>query len=298
MPCYSPLKGFKPLSNLDGGRLVFNTKKALNPDNPTIVPCGVCIGCRIDRSRDWAARCSHEAQMHKENCFITLTFSDENLPEDYSVHVRTLQLFLKKLRKSLPQKIRFFACGEYGDTTLRPHYHALLFGHDWDDKKLWRTTQSGQALYTSEKLTALWGYGHCTSGTVTYQSAAYCARYAMKKITGEKSADHYTRIHPVTKKVVTVQPEFCTQSRRPGVGNAWFERYKSDAFPSDFIIVDGKPHPVPKFYAKKLAEEELEAIKRQRRRNALPRKHDNTPARLRVRETVKASRLAQLKREL
>jgi len=299
MPCYHPIKGFRPLSNLDGGRLVFNSAKALNPNNPVSIPCGNCIGCRVDRSREWAVRCQHEASMHEANCFITLTYADEHLPEDYSVHVRTFQLFMKKLRNNVPDtKIRFFACGEYGDLNLRPHYHALLFNHDWSDKILFQKTQSDSLLYTSELLSSLWPHGFATSGDVTYQSAAYVARYVMKKINGERAADHYQRIHPITGKLVKVEPEFCVQSRRPGIGAAWFDKYKGDAFPSDFIIVDGKQHPVPKFYAKKLAEEELTTVKRTRKKNALPRKKDATPERLRVREEVKSQSLKQLQRKL
>lgn len=314
VPCYSPLKAYRPLSDLDGGRLVFNAQKAKNPDNPTTVPCGQCIGCRVDRSRDWAMRCYHEAQMHPLNTFINLTFNDEHLPEDYSVHVKTWQLFMYKLRQSLPQKIRFFACGEYGDLNLRPHYHALIFNHIFPDQKFYKKTPQQHNLYTSETLTALWGHGFCTIGDVNYQSAAYVARYIMKKINGHKSVEHYTRIHPLTGLPVTCEPEFCVQSRRPGIGATWFDKFKSDAFPSDFLIVDGKKHPVPKFYLRKLQKEEPPAptstyfkeqralesnrIKRARHVNALPRKADNTPERLAVREIIKKSKLKTLKREL
>lgn len=300
MTCYHPLKAYRPLSNLDGGRLVFNSKKALNPDNPVVIPCNVCIGCRIDRSRDWALRCTHEAQMHLgNNAFITLTYSDDHLPEDYSVSVRTWQLFMYRLRKSLgSNKIRFFACGEYGDQTLRPHYHALIFNHCFPDKQLFKKTPQGHNIYTSKSLEKIWPYGLPTVGDVTYQSAAYTARYIMKKISGDNAPEHYTRIHPLTQKIVTVQPEFCVQSRRPGLGDSWFQKFKGDAFPSDFLIVDGKKHPVPKFYAKKLTEEELTPIKRRRKKDSLPRKSDNTRERLAVRETVKLSAINQLKRKL
>lgn len=235
--------------------------------------------------------------MHPRNCFINLTFDDEHLPEDYSVNVRHLQLFMKKLRDRFPHKIRFYACGEYGPLNLRPHYHAILFNHDFEDKVLWQTTDRGDRLYTSKLLEEIWGHGFCTLGDVTYQSAGYVAQYCMKKINGDRASTHYIRTHP-RGYVVTVKPEFSVQSRRPGIGTTWFEKYKTDAFPSDFLVIEGKPHSVPSFYTKKLQEEELTKIKRRRKKNALPRKADNTPARLRVRETVKASRLSTLKREL
>lgn len=151
MTCYSPMKAFRPLSKEDGGRLVFNTKKALNPHNPVTIPCGHCIGCRIDRSRDWAIRCSHEAQLHEQSAFITLTYDDDHLPADFSVHVKTWQLFMYRLRDSLPQKIRFFACGEYGDTTQRPHYHALIFNHSFPDKTHFKKTSQGHPISLSPR---------------------------------------------------------------------------------------------------------------------------------------------------
>lgn len=309
MVCYSPMKAYRPLSNLDGGRLVFNPKKALNPDNPISIPCSVCIGCRADRSGDWAMRCLHEAQMHPRNCFINLTYDDDNLPDTYSVHVRVMQLFMKKLRKKYPHKIRFYLCGEYGPENLRPHYHAILFNHDFDDKTLWKKTPQGHNLYLSAELTKIWGYGFVTLGDVTYQSAGYVAQYCMKKINGDRAAHHYLRTHPRTQEIVKVEPEFALQSRMPGIGSTWFDKYKNDCFPSDFLVVDGKQHRVPAFYLKKLEEEpadkfklskktEHQKIKRKRSINALPRKADNTPARLRVREIVKKSRMSTLKREL
>ncbi|QCQ84898.1 replication initiator protein [Blackfly microvirus SF02] len=298
MPCYHPLKGFTPLSKDNGGRLVFNTRYALNPHNPITIPCNVCTGCRIDRSRDVAARAMHEAQMHRQNSFITLTFDNAFLPEDYSVQKRTFQLFMKKLRKQLPQKIRFLGVGEYGDEELRPHYHALIFGHDWDDKILWKKNPQGDPLFVSEKLTAIWGFGHCTTGEVNYTTAGYCSRYTMKKITGDRALSHYLRTHPLSKQVVKCEPEFSLSSRRPGLGGTWFAKYHTDVFPSDFIVVNGKEHSVPRYYTKKLEEKALEKIKRKRKKSMLGQKANNTPARLRVREQVKLAAMSTLKRTL
>lgn len=249
-------------------------------------------------------RCMHEAQLCQQNCFITLTFADEHLPEDYSVHVRTWQLFMKKVRKHYePKKIRFYACGEYGEANLRPHYHAILFNHDFTDKRLWKTDRAGNRLYTSKELTELWGFGHCTTGDVTFESAAYVARYVMKKLTvsgdGQHVVDHYyTRIHPVTKQAVRVQPEFCVSSRRPGLGAPWLERYKTDVYPSDFVVSRGMKMAPPRFYDQKLTEEELTELKRHRKLNSHRFKADNTKERLAVRETVKKSKLSLLKRTL
>lgn len=244
-------------------------------------------------------RCVHESQLHQDNCFITLTFSNEHLPENYSVNVRDWQLFMKRFRKKYPnKKLRSFACGEYGETNLRPHYHAIIFGHDFNDKVPFKKSPSGEMIYTSPTLAELWPFGHSSIGNVTFESAAYVARYVMKKITGNQADDHYTRQHPVTGKLHRVQPEFVTQSRRPGLGAPWLERFKSDVYPSDFVIVRGQKMRPPKFYDRKLTEEEIEKIKRRRMANGLKHREDNTPPRLQTREIVQQARVKMLKRKL
>ena len=248
--------------------------------------------------------------MHPQNCFLTLTYSDDQLPDDYSINVEILKLFVKRLREHVryhtKKEIRFFAAGEYGDRFQRPHYHLLVFNHDFSDKIL-HTKKNNIPLYTSPQLSKLWPFGFATIGQVNYQTAAYCARYTMKKIGGDTAADHYTRVHPVTGKIHLVKPEFSTSSRRPGIGAIWLQKYKSDVFPSDFLIVDHKRHPVPKFYLKKLAEEEQRQIKRKRgasmatkgaKPETIERAWNNTTARLKVREEVFAAKISTLKRDL
>lgn len=307
------MKAYRPLSNIDGGRLVFNPAKALNPNNPITLPCDQCIGCRIARSQEWATRCYHESQMHPQNCFLTLTFSDEHLPENYSVAKRDTQLFVKRLRKSLGSKqIRFFANGEYGDQRDRPHYHLLIFNHDFNDKLLHSTCpHTDQKLYTSEHLSKLWTFGHSSTGAVTYQSAGYVARYILKKINGDLAADHYMRQHPLNKTWNRVEPEYITQS--DNIGYTWFQKYKSDCFPSDFLVVDGRQTRVPRYYDNLLKQEEqprpekkffqalntpLHRIKKRRKADSRSHAEDHTPARLRVREFCKTTQLTRLKRNL
>lgn len=239
--------------------------------------------------------------MHPDNCFVTLTFDDKNLPDDYGVHVRDLQLFFKKLRKSLGgKKIRLFACGEYGSEEIqkyRPHYHSIIFNHDFSDKTKFKK-ENGHWLYTSKALSKLWPQGFATTGDVTYQSAAYVARYTIDKVNGDMAPAHYVRQHPVTKLLHQVRPEFMVCSRRPGIGRTWFDKYKSDVFPSDFLVVEGKKVPVPRFYTQLLEEDEAKQIKRARKRQSNTRRADNTPARLKVRELVLKARLTRLKRTL
>lgn len=241
--------------------------------------------------------------MHPENCFLTLTYNDKNLPDDFSINVRTHKLFMKSLRASVGKPIRFFGCAEYGEDDLspfegnRPHYHYLIFNYRPTDLVLFKTENENK-IYTSQKIQNVWKYGFSTVGNVTYSSAAYCARYTTKKIGGDKAAAHYTRIHPITGNVCQVQPERSFQSNRPGIGDAWFNTFKSDVYPSDTCIVDGRTHPVPKFYVKKLAEEESHELKIRRKLKANKHREDNTSARLKVRETVATARATQLKRTI
>lgn len=306
MTCFYPVKAFRSRerSETGGFTVTFNATKALIEGSSFAVPCGRCIGCRLDRAQDWAVRCMHEAQMHPENCFLTLTYDNKNLPDDYSIDVRTHQLFLKRLRESVPNKIRFFACGEYGsddlslsETPQRPHYHYLIFNYRPYDLKLY-SKKNNNPLYTSEKIQSLWSFGFSTVGNVTYESAAYCARYTLKKIGGDMADDYYTRVHPLTGKIVRVAPESMWSSRRPGIGDAWYEKFKSDVYPSDFVVVEGRKHAVPKYYTKKLAEEERNKIKRRRKLLSNKRRADNTPARLKVREKVLLAKTSVLKREV
>lgn len=300
MTCFHPIRAFRSRTRSASGGygITFNATKALIEGSSLHVPCGKCIGCRINRSKSWAVRCMHEAQLHKENCFVTLTFNNQNLPEDYSVHVEDVQKFVKRLRfKYRTKKIRTFAAGEYGDKDLRPHYHLLIFNWSPPDLKLF-STKNNQKLYTSQILQTLWPYGFSTVGSLTYQTAAYTARYVMKKVGGNMAAEHYLRIHPLTGKLNQVQPEFATQSNKPGIGAGWYDKFKTDIYPSDFVIVDGKKHPVPKYYINKLSEEEKKKNLRGRQASARIQRADNTPARLKVREEVLEDKLKVLKREI
>lgn len=278
---------------------------------PENIPCGQCVGCRMTKADEWATRLWHENQTHDASTFVTLTFSDEHLPADGSIRVRDIQLFIKRLRKHLGHgRVRYFACGEYGDDNLRPHYHAILYGFDFEDRYPWRKSQSGHVCYRSPTLERLWPFGHCEIGTVTRESLGYVARYVLKKVTGQPAADHYKRVNQVTGEIHQVQPEFITMSTRPGIGAAWYTRFKGDAFPSDFVIVDGEKKPIPRYYDKKLkAEFEGQSvvgssashpvrILYERRQRAFKHKADQTPERLAVREELQQLRVNKLKRDL
>lgn len=274
-------------------------------DKTITVPCGACIGCRIDRSRMWAIRCVHESKLHDWNCSLTLTYDDDHLPNDLSLRKIDVQKFIRSLRDK-GYTFRYFAVGEYGDDSRRPHYHILMFGVDFhEDRKRHKKSKAGHQMYTSATVTDTWGKGHCLIGSLTYASAAYAARYVMKKQTGqsEKAMQHemYTRYDSITGEVWQVVPEFLLMSRNPGLGSGWYDKYKKDAFPSDYLIFEGKKHPVPRYYLSKLEKEKednAKAIKLKRKDARRETKADNTPERLYVRETVKKSQLNQLSRGL
>jgi len=303
MACFHPWKAYRKRPDKDGkGGITQDSRLAINSTHQVTLPCGQCIGCRMDRSKDWATRITHEASLHKANAFVTLTYADAHLPLDLSVSVEAVQKFMKRLRRASGRGIRFFACGEYGERNWRPHYHLAIFGTDWiSDRYAWRRSSSGELLYRSPALESHWPFGHSEIGTLTTASAGYVARYIMKKVGGEQALEHYKRVHPLTGEVVQCRPEFITMSNKPGLGGEWYDRFKGDAFPSDFVIVEGERRSIPRYYTKKLvAESALAAlvVKGARAARANRQADNNTPDRLAVRETVQILKAERLVREL
>lgn len=241
----------------------------------------------------------HEKSQHERNCFVTLTFAEEHYPVSGSIDPRDLQLFMKRLRKQIyPDKVRFFACGEYGDKTGRAHYHALLFGYDPPDKTHWETTKQGHKLYLSKSLQECWPYGLAPIGALTYQSAAYTARYAMKKIGGEQAASHYLRVHPYHGFTTRVRPELLLMSRRPGLGQGWFEKHGRETFTHDSVIVDGRESRPPRFYFNQLSEEEKTRITKTRTEAAKAAAKPDTFNNYSARTEVRASKMSTLQRKI
>lgn len=170
MPCYKPNQVWQPK---EGGQVLWTEPPFYYYYKQITIPCGQCIGCRLERSRQWAMRCVHESKLYTYNSFITLTYNNESLPANGSLDKTHYQKFMKRFRKQHPKKtIRFYMCGEYGDQTLRPHYHAIIFNHHFDDRKHHNTIK-GNKLYKSDILQETWGKGHCLIGDVTFESAAY-----------------------------------------------------------------------------------------------------------------------------
>lgn len=197
--------------------------------------CGVCRDCRLHRAREWAIRCYHEGQLHQDSCFVDLTFADE----PPTVCKRDLQLFFKRLRKSLPGiKIRYFAVGEYGEKFSRPHYHVVIFGWRPHDLYPHKRSAKGTLLYRSPHLEKVWTAGHVTVSDLSAEAAGYAARYSMKKIIGDRAEEHYGGR----------EPEFNVSSQ--GLGKGWIEKHWRDVFRDDFVVFKGKQCPVPRYYFK------------------------------------------------
>lgn len=298
MVCYHPLTAFYgPVNKKTGKRTIvfdntLNFKKGINKDNILLLPCGQCIGCRLEKSRKWAIRCVHEATQHAHNCFITLTYNDDNLPLDLSLNKRHYTLFMKRLRKKFGDGIRFFACGEYGSLYQRPHYHAILFGFDFPDKQFFKY-KHGTILYRSPTLEKLWPYGFSTVGTVTFESCAYVARYCLKKVTGDKADDYYHGR----------QPEYVVMSRRPGIARDWIDEYLTDVYPHDYVVIRGGIKCKPPRYYDKIYDDvtgNLEAIKENRKIKAkvLQARDGDIWERLPVKEALQKLKAEKLVRPL
>lgn len=289
MTCYSPLKGFRGPFNKNGKQpLVFSRGSARNRVPVSmLIPCGQCIGCRLKYSRCWAIRCIHEAQLNTRNCFITLTYDKEHLPSDRGLRLEDFQLFMKRLRKRFPRPkkvkgqvqpkgISYFHSGEYGENFGRPHYHAILFNFDFLDRVFLKNTSSGFPIYTSELLSKLWGKGYVSVADVSFSSAAYIARYVLKKVTGKDSEEFYRTFDSVTGEIVVLRKEYGTMSRNPALGKEWLEQYMSSVYPRDSVVVKtpkgykefGPPRYYDNLYEEKFGSEAFLELKKDRLRKA------------------------------
>lgn len=253
-----------------------------------MVPCGVCPTCRLEQSKEWAMRCMMEAGDWENNWFITLTYDDEHKPYDEQrtskkgityeddgtwngyLEKKDFSGFMKRLREKWSREydhegIRFFACGEYGGKTKRPHYHAIIFNLPIEPKelKIVKVTQNGDVLYTHPEIERLWGKGIISLGAVTLESAAYVARYSMKKRTGKHADDWYAQQGQT--------PEFTLMSRRPGIARNYYERKKEEMYQNDEIQI-GKMKRHPPRYFDKLYDidypSDMEKVREQRKKSA------------------------------
>ncbi len=238
MPCFHPIE-------VAIRRKSLYTKRGIN--DLQVVPCGNCVGCRAEQGRQWAVRMMHEARMHESSCFITLTLDDEQLNENRELCPKDFSGFVKNLRKTQKRRISFFGCGEYGEITSRPHYHAVCFGIEFLDRDIGFDT-SRPDVWRSKTLADVWGRGLVEGGTVTMASASYVAGYIRKKV---RKKD-YVRANPLTGELL--EPEFSRMSLRPAIGKRWIEKHWRDVYPRDYVVIDGLEAKPPRYYDKRMDE--------------------------------------------
>lgn len=340
MACYAPIQAYRTRRKTENGKavIVFNRKEAGKAYECIELPCGKCIGCRLDKSKDWALRCVNEASLYHDNCFITLTYDEQNIDKLGSLNKDDFRNFMKRFRKhyngldavgkakgGVHYPIRYFHCGEYGEQFSRPHHHACIFNFDFEDKELY-SIRNNVPLYRSELLERLWSkeidprnsrcyddeklfeshgkyyakLGYCTVGHVTFESAAYVARYVTKKMYGDKAKAHYAVVDEETGEIKGYrEPEYCSMSRRPGIGRNWIEKFNKDIFTKDAFVHNGKTFSSPRYYDtvyERLHLEDFENVKRKRMSHALDNVQDKTVARRLSRHKVKLAQSKQLKR--
>lgn len=302
MVCFNPMKAYHSATvNAETGKrpLTFAGHRQWAPMEGALqtLPCGECAGCRAERAEGWGIRCTHEAQMHALGSggrgaeFWTLTYDNEHLPLDNSIHKVVVSKFMRKFRKWFRKhvsadkevKFKFLGVGEYGDRKGRAHFHILVFGHAFSDRRIWKH-ENNYKVWISETLTELWGNGFVTMCDVNYNTATYCAAYSQKKVRGKRAVRAYRRRSPVDGKWYEVEPEFMLTSK--GIGESWFKKYKESVFPHDYVVINHKKKKPPRYYEKMLSEAELEEVKKARREKARLKEADRTPARLAVREQL------------
>lgn len=273
------------------------------------VPCSGCLDCRLKKSREMAIRCVHEAQMNADfgSIFVTLTYNPEHLPENNTFNFRHPVLFMKRLRRMFGANIKSYGCAEYGEKGGRPHYHLLIFGLRPDDMYFWRNSTNPRMkckLYRSPKIEKLWGkgkgknfsqYGNVEIGEVSFQSAAYVARYVMKK--NKKKEELEKELGRFHEKAICI-------SRREGIGLSWLKKYHSDVYPSDEVVFEGRKGKMqrmkpPKYYDRKIQEMNLydfSKIQLDRQRFSEQNLKETTRDRLMVKKFLKEEAVKKLQR--
>lgn len=335
MACYNPITAFQSMT---GGPLHFREHE---DDRQLQIACQQCIGCLLENSRQWATRCMHEAKMHKYNCFLTLTYDEKHLPPFNFLRHSDFQLFAKRLRNALSRKgdgaiacdtlndlatrrygasphapaktARYYMAGEYGETNGRPHYHACMFGINFNDKEYHTTTPAGYRVYKSKTLDSLWQLGFASIGELTWESAAYAARYQLKKA-GQKQGKETEILNLETGEILKRPREYNKMSRNPGIGTPWLDQYFTDVYPRGKVIINAQESLPPRFYDSKAKKKITEAAKWRllipptldihmfdnlqygRHVEAIRHSYDNTPERLRAKEHVAKAKMQFLKR--
>ena len=288
MTCVTPLTAYQDYD----GNITFHMKHGFDERRQLNLPCGRCVGCLLERSRQWAVRIMNEVSMHAKSCFITLTYNEYHLPHTEkgfpTLKHEHFQLFMKRLRKRFTgTQIKYFMCGEYGSKG-RPHYHAILFGIDFNDRAFAGHSPSGFSYDSSKLLSDIWTHGFVSVGAVTFESAAYVARYILKKINSRNFE-------------YMVKPEYIKMSLREAIGKKWLMAYQDEVINNDFILSRGFQSKPPRYYDKllsKLQPTKWAEVKEKREFDGYTRREDNTPDRLLVKKEIIEQKLNKFKRNI
>lgn len=307
MKCVRPLQAFYSVRDDGKKELKFRSGNRIEPNSGLFksldiidIPCGQCINCRLQRAADWATRIMKHLCLCEHSSFVTLTYDDENITSDKSLCHSDFQKFMKRLRKANEKvhrngsvgfdfgsfichfdDVRYYMCGEYGEDLSRPHYHVIFCGLDFYDKKFYKMTKSGEKLFTSAVLEKLWGKGYCPIGNVTFDSAAYVARYCLKKVTGKGAEEHYGGL----------KAEYSACSH--GIGKEFFKKFRDQIVNQDGVVVNGVMRTPPRYFDKLLAiddEEKYCLVKQARIDRMLGHEDEFVSSRLRDEEIVQKAK--------
>ncbi len=336
MPCYSPWVGYydkaaKRLHHIgktEGkdpireAMIIWRNSpfaKSWNEENMMLLPCGKCLGCRLEYSKEWANRCVLEAKTTQNNWFMTLTYDEEHIKEclkpvidketgEYG-HIESLipnhlSEFIKELRRNIEyhknlQGVRFYGCGEYGSRGGRPHYHLLMYNLPLDDlAEEWK--KDGFITFSSENVSRIWGKGIVTVNEFSWETAAYTARYMLKKLKGRDAKEQY--------KGAGIEPEFSRCSRRPGIGYEYYRQNRDKIYQTDSIVIHGTTCKPPTYFDRMFKEEcperwaEIQEQRAEVSRNEMRMKLNNTTLnykdQLKVEEANREDKIKLLGRQL
>lgn len=287
---------------------------------PLALPCGGCVYCKLQNARDKGVRAVHEASYHEANCFLTLTYNDKCLPDKGHLDYGAGPAFMKRLRDRLCRdagckvqwsdlftrarrescsgicpKVLSTGCAEYGSDFGRPHYHLIIFGFDFPDKKFYKWSKNDFSsqkwrVYRSKMLEELWPFGFSEIGSVTFESASYVARYCVKKVNGDKAHSHYGDRPPERSVCV---------SNRVGIGRKFAEEFASQLLVNDFVVVKGVKMKLPRYYSKILEENfpvEFDKLRLKRIEKIKEIDLDATKARLLDRKRIHELKSVRLRR--
>lgn len=247
--------------NPSGGRPIFGWEGVKNGLQELKLPCGKCPECQKEYYTSWATRGSRELSNWDTSIFITLTYDEENLPDDKSLNKKHIQDFIKRVKKhfksSRENPIRQTYCGEYGTITLRPHYHCILYNCDFVDKKRHYKSDQGHQVYTSKLLSQLWGKGLAEFGYATPASVAYLYKYILKKKTRKEKLKPFIVEHDGI--TYDVEHEFIESSRNPGIGASL---RGSDSIKKGYLTVNGVKKKIPKYYLEHLKKNDLDTYEK------------------------------------